>query len=75
MSAIQEAVHMYVSKIREYKDAAELKGVQAAKIYGDKAYIQGVAYPVSMAADVNLRDGDIAFVSLDDTGTRAVVLG
>jgi len=73
---IQQAINLYVRKIKEYKDAAELKGIRPAVYQGNmQVSINGMVYSIDMASDISLRHGQVVYVALDQTGTKAVIIG
>ncbi|WP_378955371.1 hypothetical protein [Pelosinus sp. sgz500959] len=73
---IQQAINLYVQKIREYKDAAEAKGIRIAIYQGNgQVSLGGVMYGIEMANDVHLRHGQIVYVILNQAGTKAVIIG
>jgi len=49
--------------------------VKRGIIQGGSVVVEGQVYPYEAAIDVQLREGEYAWVSLNDSGTRAVVVG
>jgi hypothetical protein len=73
---IQQAINLYVQKIKKYKDAAEAKGIRTAIYQGSgRVSLGGVMYNIDMASDVSLRYGQIVYVALNEAGTKAVIIG
>lgn len=51
------------------------QGTAQAYISGSKALVNGTWYTWASAVDVDIEDGDIVWVVIDNTHTRAVVVG
>lgn len=73
---IQQAVNLYVKKIKDYKDMADAKGIRLG-IYngGGQVSLNGQLYGLEMANDVHLVPNQIVYVALNQQGTKAVIIG
>lgn len=73
---IQQAVNLYVKTIKDYKDAADAKGIRrAVYVGGGQVSLGGQMYEIEMASDVHLSPNQIVYIALNQQGTKAVILG
>jgi len=53
----------------------QMQATMLGQITGSKVLARGLYYNYTTAVDIDVENGDMVWVVLDDTGTRAVVVG
>ena len=74
MSALAEAINLYISTVSKYKDQAEKSVVSRAAVANGNVYVDGQRYDYESVSPNLIVDGDVVYVARTDDG-RVVVLG
>ena len=71
------SVNSFARHLADAVNSIKQKGgsVQRGVIQGNGIVVNGQTYPYDAAIDAQLRTGEDAWVSMNDSGTRAVVVG
>lgn len=72
--SVQSLAHTIAKAINEAKNYNDT-AVKQGTISGTSVEVNGKNYNYSVAVDIEIEDGDGVYVLLNDTKTRAVVVG
>ena len=75
MSALAEAINLYISTVAKYKEQAEKNVVSRAAVANGNVYVDGQQYDYDSVSPNRIIDGDVVYVARTDDDGRVVVLG
>ena len=75
MSALAEAINLYISTVAKYKEQAEKNVVSRAAVANGSVYVDGQQYDYDSVSPNRIIDGDVVYVARTDDDGRVVVLG
>ena len=75
MSALAEAINLYISTVSKYKDQAEKSVVSRAAVANGNIYVDGQPYDFESVSPNRIIDGDVVYVARTDDDGKVVVLG
>jgi len=75
MSALSEAINLYISTVSKYKEQAEKSVVSRAAVADGNLYVDGQQYDYDSVSPNRIVNGDVVYIARTDDDGKVVVLG